>query len=140
MIQEARKQFKEKCRKEYLKEQVAGQVSGQNAWIARYAPLPLKNWFLNRVYHFNGYSTTVLSNLGRLRPEKEFAGFIKGYRCMLPVTEKEPVKIAVYSYEDELDLTLVTNLEDCRMLKQLEEVLEELGVCFKQENEAGTQF
>lgn len=135
LIQDVREQFKEKCRKEYLREQVAGQVSGQNAMVSRYAPLSVKNWFLNRVYRFNGYSTTVLSNLGCLLPAKEFAPFIKGYRCVLPVTEKEPVKMAVCSYGEEMDLTIVNSLGDNRLCRRIDEVFQAFGICLEMERD-----
>lgn len=96
--------------------------------MARYAPLFLKNWFLRTIYRFNGYSTTVLSDLGTMRPGKEFAPCITGYRCVLPVTEREPLKIGVCSYDKELALTLVSSLCECRMAERITEILQEMGV------------
>lgn len=121
-------QFQEKCTGASLLERVAGQLAGQNAAASRYAPLCIKNWFLRRMYHYNGYSTMVLSNLGRIEPPGEISAFISGYGCALPVTEKEPVKMSVLTYRGTLEYTVVSCLGDSRFCEALACFLRTLGL------------
>lgn len=103
-------------------------VAGQQSPLSRYAPLALKNWFLRSVYRHNGYSTTVLSNLGKIHPRKEFAPCIVEYRCLLPLTEREPLKIAACAYRNTLSLTIRSSLRKDRFPDTLMELLTHEGI------------
>lgn len=107
MVTSVQEQFARRCSPEYLGEKIAGLVRGQSlCWIDA-VPLWLKNLFLRTVYRSNGYSTMTISNLGKMTPREEFAPFIIGYRCMLPLTEQEPLKAALWSYRGELSVSIV---------------------------------
>ncbi|EET62972.1 hypothetical protein BRYFOR_05323 [Marvinbryantia formatexigens DSM 14469] len=128
LIGEVKRQFSDKCSENYLRSQVAGQVTGQQSLVSRYAPVVLKNWFLKTMYRYNGYSTMVLSNLGKMQPRKEFASCIIGYRCVLPVTGREPVKIAVCSYRDTIELTVTSNLAEEKLQETVFGLCARLGI------------
>ena len=120
--------IQQKCTREYLKNKVSAQVSGQQKALARYAPLFLKNWFLRTMYRFNGHSTMVLSNIGKISPLEEFAPYIAGYRCALPVTEKEPLKVSVCSFRDKLMFTVASSLVENRFCVRLQEIFRSFGI------------
>lgn len=138
LIQEVKQQFSEQCHVEFLQEQVSGQVAGQQSTVSKYTPLVLKNWFLRRVYQYNGCSTTVLSNLGNIHPLDEFAFAVIGYQCVLPLTEQEPLKIAVCSCQDTLVLTVTSSLKKNEFPEVLGETLNCAGIPVRLEAENHT--
>lgn len=128
LMTEVKRQFQQKCTTEYLQERISEQIAGQRTIVSRYSPLSLKNWFLNRIYRFNGYSTMVLSNMGKICPNDEFIPYIAEYRCVLPLTEMEPVKAAVCSYKKKLVFTINSNLIENRLCLRLFEILRTIGI------------
>ena len=92
------------------------------------------------MYWYNGYSTTVLSNLGKLRPRDEFASCIVGYRCVLPLTERGPVKTAVYSYRNTLEMTVASSLADDGFAETLVKVLRLAGLPVRREIERKVEY
>ena len=131
MLAEVKKQFSDKCTEENLRKQIEGQVSGQRNLLSRVSPVVLQDWFLRKVYQYNGYSTMVISNLGKIQPLKEFEPFILGYRCVLPVTKSEPEKIAICSYRDTLVFTVTSILEEVTLQRKMVKEMERFGMAVK---------
>jgi len=113
ILDEVKTQFKEKVTKRAFEEKMAFTVGGEKSLLAYAVPLYLRNWFLRFMYdHFNNGSTMCLSNLGLQKVEEPFSPYIKGFRVLLAPTPKEPVKVTVCSYANELTLTFTSKLEN----------------------------
>jgi len=113
ILNEVKTQFKEKTTKRAFEEKIAFTVGGEKSVFAHITPLPLRNWFLRFMYnHVGNGSTLCFSNLGLHKVEEPFSRYIKGFCALLAPTQKEPVKITVCGYAEELTLTFTSGLEN----------------------------
>jgi len=129
ILNEVKTQFKEKTTKRAFEEKIAFTVGGEKSVFAYITPLSLKNWFLRFMYnHVGDGSTLCFSNLGLNKVEEPFNRYIQGFRVLLAPTPKEPVKITVCGYADELTLTFTSGLENNNLAGRALRLLTESGI------------
>lgn len=105
------KQCKEQLTKEHFSQKIAGNVAlGKNLAI-RFLPRQIKNLIMKAAYLFSYKSTTItVSNLGSVRVPEKFKKYIEHFELLISVTDREPTKCGIVSFEDRLVVTFTSRL------------------------------
>lgn len=129
VIREVKKQFTEKKTKKALQEKIAYTVAGEKNVMARIAPLPIKDRFLKMMYRrFGSTGTIAFSNMGNIKVESEFEEYIEGFRILLPLGEKEPLKISACTYHGEVAMTFTSLFRGNNIARDVVWQLREAGM------------
>lgn len=129
VLQEVRKQFKEKLNKEEMLQKISFTVGGANSPVARAAPLPLKKLFLKIMYKHSAKSSSLgYSNIGKVEMPAEFKPYVTGASLMLSTLATEPVKFTTCSYEGRFTITATSVLRSMGIQKAIARKLAEDGL------------
>ena len=113
VLQNVKQQFETKCTKDALAQKLAFTARSENNIFARIIPLPVKTGILRIIFeHSNKGSTLPFSNLGPTKVQPEFESYFDGFRMLMSLTDKEPVKVTGISMGDAVAITFTTTLEE----------------------------
>lgn len=110
LLAEVKNQYFENIKRDRFEQNFSMSVLGEKNPVSYYSPLILKNLFLQKAYKMSSNHTVLFSNLGVLKVEDIFKPYIKGFRCVVPITKREPLKLTACTYDNELCLTFISKL------------------------------
>ena len=104
-------------------------VAAEHNLFNRFIPLFLKNIILKIAYGktLRGYSIN-LSNLGRLSVDEEYKPYVEYFECMMNVSDIQPIKCALCSYEEKLVITFSSRIQDTSIQRHFFRHLAKAGI------------
>lgn len=115
--------------REYLGRLFSYNVSNQMNIIARAVPLPLKNIAIKKVFVSAARaSTSTMTNIGNIKVEKKYEGFIESFHAILPMSMGQNLKASVCSYGDNLTFTFSSRLQENHVQRRFFTTLAESGL------------
>ena len=124
---------KNNLKKQLNEDKVTKTMSANVKWgnniFVKLIPLFLKNMLLKISYMIiRRYTTTTLSNLGRISVLPEYKDYIDKFLLLLAPEPVEKIKCSACSYEDKLIFTFTSILEDISIEKGFFKYLEAQGI------------
>jgi len=113
MLETVVRQSKEQLTKDLLTRKIAHNVALGKNLFARFLPLPVKNLVMRTAYVLSTKAISItLSNLGRIEVPDPCRAHVEHFELLINVTDKEPTKCAVCSFEDRVVVTFTSRLKD----------------------------
>lgn len=123
------RQMDKKIDKDRLEESISYNVSNEKKWYLRITPLVLKWMALNIVFRLKDRAHTItLSNVGPIKVEPEYQEEIERFHLMIGVSRRQPMKVAVCAYGDEVVFTFTSVFADSRLQRRFFRKLREDGI------------
>lgn len=98
---------------EHLEKLFSYNVSGQKNWVAKMAPLPLKNLVMRHVYAQSAQAnTTTITNIGNIPVAEAYRPYIEMFHAFLAISKGQSVKGTICSYGDRLVFSFSYDLKD----------------------------
>ena len=121
-----KKEFKEKLTNDKIKEYLARDVNlGMNLPI-RLVPLIIKKLFIKFMgVLFTKSTTTTLSNVGIIEIEDNYKKYIDNILVLVRPGKTQKIKCTICSYEDKLNITINSNINDKKFQKVFKELLQD---------------
>ena len=125
ILKHVKQEFKEKLNDNKIKEYLARDVKlGMNLSI-RLVPLFIKKLFIK----FMGVlvtksSTTTLSNVGIIKIEDKYKKYIDNILVLVRPNRIQKIKCTICSYEDKLNITVNSNIDDKKFQKSFLKLLQ----------------
>ena len=125
ILKHVKKEFKEKLNDNKIKEYLARDVKlGMNLSI-RLVPLFIKKLFIK----FMGVlvtksSTTTLSNVGIIKIDDKYKKYIDNILVLVRPNRIQKIKCTICSYEDKLNITVNSNIDDKKFQKSFLKLLQ----------------
>lgn len=103
IIREIQPQFNEMLNKNYLENQLEEQSTIENKFLAKLAPLALKQFALRIVYKrsLNGITGTI-TNIGKIDVDDKYKNYIRAFDLCSSTSK---IKVSICSYEDILSIS-----------------------------------
>lgn len=118
ILQTVRESLKAQINKENLEKLFSYNVSNEKVWIARIAPLFLKNLAMKIVYTQSALAnTTTITNIGNIGVEDVYKPYIEMFHAFLAMSKGQHIKGTICSYDDTLVLTFSYDLQDTGIQK-----------------------
>lgn len=118
ILQTVRESLKAQINKENLEKLFSYNVSNEKVWIARIAPLFLKNLAMKIVYTQSALAnTTTITNIGNIGVEDEYKPYIEMFHAFLAMSKGQHIKGTICSYDDTLVFTFSYDLQDTGIQK-----------------------
>lgn len=118
ILQTVRESLKAQINKENLEKLFSYNVSNEKVWIARIAPLFLKNLAMKIVYTQSALAnTTTITNIGNIGVEDVYKPYIEMFRAFLAMSKGQHIKGTICSYDDTLVFTFSYDLQDTGIQK-----------------------
>lgn len=118
ILQTVRESLKAQINKENLEKLFSYNVSNEKVWIARIAPLFLKNLAMKIVYTQSALAnTTTITNIGNIGVEDVYKPYIEMFHAFLAMSKGQHVKGTICSYDDTLVFTFSYDLQDTGIQK-----------------------
>lgn len=130
ILSHVQKEFKNKLTPENVKKYLSRDVKlGTNIAI-RLVPLFIKETFIQRFGKLvNQASTTTLSNIGSIKIEEPYKKYIDNIIVLVSTGKIQKVKCTICSYENNLNVTINSNLESNDLENEFYKLLiEHIGV------------
>ncbi len=113
ILEQTTDQLAKKQESTALEAKMKGNAHVEQSMLIRIIPLFLKRMVLGLMYRKNDkLHTSSLSNLGRIVLPEEFAPYVLRFEAHLPVSPRQPVKLGVCSYGDNMAFTFSCALEE----------------------------
>lgn len=118
ILQTVRESLKAQINKENLEKLFSYNVSNEKVWIARIAPLFLKNLAMKIVYTQSALAnTTTITNIGNIGGEDVYKPYIEMFHAFLAMSKGQHIKGTICSYDDTLVFTFSYDLQDTGIQK-----------------------
>lgn len=118
ILQTVRESLKAQINKENLEKLFSYNVSNEKVWIARIAPLFLKNLAMKIVYTQSALAnTTTITNIGNIGVEDVYKPYIEMFHAFLAMSKGQHIKGTICSYDDTLVFTFSYDLQDTGIQK-----------------------
>lgn len=118
ILQTVRESLKAQINKENLEKLFSYNVSNEKVWIARIAPLFLKNLAMKIVYTQSALAnTTTITNIGNIGVEDVYKPYIEMFHAFLAMSKGQHIKETICSYDDTLVFTFSYDLQDTGIQK-----------------------
>lgn len=118
ILQTVRESLKAQINKENLEKLFSYNVSNEKVWIARIAPLFLKNLAMKIVYTQSALAnTTTITNIGNIGVEDVYKPYIEMFHAFLAMSKGQHIKGTISSYDDTLVFTFSYDLQDTGIQK-----------------------
>jgi len=124
ILTQVHKEFKSKINKESINKYLARDVKlGTNIAI-RLVPLAIKKIFISSMNKIiNRNTTTTLSNIGPINIEKKYQKYIDNVIALVNTGKVQKVKCTICSYQNNLTITLNSNLITDKLEKEFSKLL-----------------
>lgn len=124
-----RSNFKRKLTEEEVTRTMSSNVKWGNNIFIKLIPLVLKNIILKISYmEIRKYTTTTLSNVGRVNVLPEYKPYIDKFLFLLAPEPVEKIKCSACSYGDKLIFTFTSILQDTSIEKAFCNHFKEQGI------------
>ena len=121
--------FKEKLTPEEIEKTMGANIKIGTNLAIRLLPLFLKRIFTNIVYkEIRRYSTTTISNLGKVEVKEEYKEDIENFLFLLSSDSVEKDKGAIISYDNTLVFTFTSILENSKIEKAFYEFIKNQNI------------
>ncbi len=118
ILQTVHESLKAQINKENLEKLFSYNVSNEKVWIARIAPLFLKNLAMKIVYTQSALAnTTTITNIGNIGVEDVYKPYIEMFHAFLAMSKGQHIKGTICSYGDTLVFTFSYDLQDTGIQK-----------------------
>ena len=118
ILQTVHESLKAQINKENLEKLFSYNVSNEKVWIARIAPLFLKNLAMKIVYNQSALAnTTTITNIGNIGVEDVYKPYIEMFHAFLAMSKGQHIKGTICSYDDTLVFTFSYDLQDTGIQK-----------------------
>ena len=118
ILQTVRESLKAQINKENLEKLFSYNVSNEKVWIARIAPLFLKNMAMKMVYTQSALAnTTTITNIGNITVEDIYKPYVEMFHAFLAMSKGQHIKGTICSYGDTLVFTFSYDLQDTGIQK-----------------------
>lgn len=118
ILQTVHESLKAQINKEDLEKLFSYNVSNEKVWIARIAPLFLKNLAMKIVYTQSALAnTTTITNIGNIGVEDVYKPYIEMFHAFLAMSKGQHIKGTICSYDDTLVFTFSYDLQDTGIQK-----------------------
>ncbi len=115
--------------KENLDDIISYNVSNEMNMTLRVIPLFIKNLAIKQVYAASSHSnTTTLTNIGNIVIREPYKQYVKGFSCLLSMSEGQNIKASVCSYDGVLNITFSSILTDTSIQRRFFQTLTKEGV------------
>lgn len=109
-------EFKEKLTQKEIEKTMGANIKIGTNFFIKLIPLFLKNILLSITYkEIRKYTTTTISNLGRIEVEEKYKDYIENFLFLLCAESVEKDKGAIVSYNNTLVFTFTSILEDYKI-------------------------
>lgn len=110
ILNQVRNEFKNKLSSENIKKYLARDVKLGTNIIIRIVPLFIKKKLMKYIRKVANKTTTTLSNIGQIKIDEEYKKYIDNIMVLTSVGDNQKVKCTVCSYENNLTITINSNL------------------------------
>ena len=118
ILQTVHESLRAQINKENLEKLFSYNVSNEKVWIARIAPLFLKNMAMKMVYTQSALAnTTTITNIGNITVEDIYKPYVEMFHAFLAMSEGQHIKGTICSYGDTLVFTFSYDLQDTGIQK-----------------------
>ena len=118
ILQTVHESLRAQINKENLEKLFSYNVSNEKVWIARIAPLFLKNMAMKMVYTQSALAnTTTITNIGNIGVEDVYKPYIEMFHAFLAMSKGQHIKGTICSYDDTLVFTFSYDLQDTGIQK-----------------------
>ena len=119
-------EFQEKLSVDNIKSYLTRDVNlGTNIFI-RGVPLPIKKTLMKLIFNIaNKTSTSTLSNVGIIDIDNRFKKYIDNILILVMPHQKEKMKCSICSYENKLNITINSKIDDTKFEHTFLKLLEE---------------
>lgn len=118
ILQTVHESLRAQINKENLEKLFSYNVSNEKVWIARIAPLFLKNLAMKIVYTQSALAnTTTITNIGNIGVEDVYKPYIEMFHAFLAMSKGQHIKGTICSYDDTLVFTFSYDLQDTGIQK-----------------------
>lgn len=118
ILQTVHESLKAQINKENLEKLFSYNVSNEKVWIARIAPLFLKNLAMKIVYTQSALAnTTTITNIGNITVEDIYKPYVEMFHAFLAMSKGQHIKGTICSYGDTLVFTFSYDLQDTGIQK-----------------------
>lgn len=113
VLEKVRESLRGQLTREHLEQVFSYNVSNQEHWLGRLAPLPLKNLAMRLVYgkSARAFSTTI-TNVGNIQVDERYQPYIEQFHAFLAISKGQHVKGTICSYGDTLVFSFSYDLVD----------------------------
>ncbi len=124
ILEQVKNEFKEKLTKENIKKYLSRDVNlGTNIAI-RLVPLCIKKQFIKYFNKtINQKTTTTLSNIGKISIEDKYKKYIDNIMVLVSAGKNQKVKCTICSYENNLTVTINSNIISNKVEKEFYRLL-----------------
>ena len=133
IIEEVKKQLKEKTTKEYLEVVVEDNLKVAKSKYSRLVPLIIKNLLVRLGFAFFGEEkkTITFSNMGNNILPKSMEEHIKHFETILYPTAKSPINCCMSSFNNKLVINFSRSIEEDDVIKHFFNSIAEKGIATK---------
>lgn len=118
ILQTVHESLRAQINKENLEKLFSYNVSNEKVWIARIAPLFLKNMAMKMVYTQSALAnTTTITNIGNITVEDIYKPYVEMFHAFLAMSKGQHIKGTICSYDDTLVFTFSYDLQDTGIQK-----------------------
>ena len=113
ILQTVRESLKAQINKENLEKLFSYNVSNEKVWIARIAPLFLKNMAMKMVYTQSALAnTTTITNIGNITVDEAYQPYVEMFHAFLAMSKGQHLKGTICSYGSTLVFSFSYDLKD----------------------------
>ncbi len=119
-----------KLTKQNMASEIAANVLPQQNPLLRIVPLPIKQFFMNRVYSAHGekHHCTNISNLGLLKLPQEVENYIERMEFIIGVQRSYPNNCSVVSVGNTTCINMIRSIKESELERRFFSSLVELGI------------
>lgn len=129
VLASVRESLKSQINREHLEKLFSYNVSNQKLFIARIAPLPLKNILMKRVYETSALAnTSTITNIGNIAIDENYAPYVENFHAFLSMSKGQELKGTICSYKDALTFSFSYTLKDASVQRGFVRKLTEDGI------------
>ena len=122
ILNRVKKEFKDKYTFEKIKMYLANDVNVGINFPIRVVPLFIKKIFVRILAKLRA-STSIVSNIGVIEFESKYNKYIDNVLMLVMPNKLQKIKCSICSYEDNLNITINSNINDLRFEKIFYELL-----------------
>lgn len=135
VLSAVRESLRSQINREHLEKLFSYNVSNQKLWIARAAPLPLKNILMKHVYETSALAnTSTITNIGNIAIDPNYAPYIENFHAFLSMSKGQDLKGTICSYGDTLTFSFSYTLKDASLQRGFVRKLTEDGISIELES------
>lgn len=135
ILEKVKHEFKTKLTQNEIEKTMDANVKIGNHFLIKLVPLLLKRFTLNLSYgEIRKYSTTTLSNLGKIQVKEEYQDSIDYFLFLLAPEPVEKIKCAICTYKNQLVFTFTSILVDKKIPDAFYQFIKKQGIAIQSES------